>query len=303
VILDISGDWRSGRLRQRIYLSSAEQQFDSGERLRSEWHPAGLAAGAGGIPRASGSSGTRWRGGRTSGERQPRLRDRPAGVWQNAATIPDAERNVAQCRWRIEQAAGAVLVETALGLPDEFAAADRPAGRTKAAAVDYAEMLCRIAATSMGKVLHARYFASDLTAFSGIAMGWSAKIGAQPHPFVCIPTPPAMPAQECCSSPISELSFSNTRLPGNSVLRHLIPTWLIADLFEPGIGAQRSNASGLAEQPIPGVTAGVDDLAGRLEDAVREAIVSEMPASPHCSLQSTGGLGDGGSTQWISGGD
>ncbi len=72
-----------------------------------------------------------------------------------AATIPEAERNVAQCRWRIEQAAGAVLVENALGLPDELAAADRRAGRTKAAAVDYAEKLCRIAATSMGNVLHA----------------------------------------------------------------------------------------------------------------------------------------------------
>jgi hypothetical protein len=25
-------------------------------------------------------------------------------------------------------------------------------------------------------------------------MAWSAKIGTQPHPFVCIQTPPAMPA-------------------------------------------------------------------------------------------------------------
>jgi hypothetical protein len=33
-----------------------------------------------------------------------------------------------------------------------------------------------------------------LTAFPGIAMAWTAKIGAQPHPFVCIQTPPAMPA-------------------------------------------------------------------------------------------------------------
>jgi len=33
-----------------------------------------------------------------------------------------------------------------------------------------------------------------LTAFPGVAMAWSAKMGAQPHPFVCIRTPPAMPA-------------------------------------------------------------------------------------------------------------
>ena len=56
----------------------------------------------------------------------------------------------------------------------------------------------------------------------------------------------------------------------------LIPAGLIADPFDPGIGTQGSNATGLAEQPIPGVTAGVDDLVGGLEDAVREAIVSEM---------------------------
>jgi hypothetical protein len=69
------------------------------------------------------------------------------------------------------------------------------AGYTQAAAgYDYAEALCRIAETSMGKVLRAQYFVSDLTAFPGIAMAWSAKIGALPHPFVCIQTPPAMPA-------------------------------------------------------------------------------------------------------------
>ena len=51
---------------------------------------------------------------------------------------------------------------------------------------------------------------------------------------------------------------------------------LVADLLEPGIGAQGSNSPGLAEQPIPGVTAGVDDLVSGLEEAMREAIVSEM---------------------------
>ena len=68
-------------------------------------------------------------------------------------------------------------------------------GYTQAATVyDYAEALCRIAGTSMGNMLRAQYFVSDLTAFPGIATAWSAKIGTQPHPFVCIQTPPAMPA-------------------------------------------------------------------------------------------------------------
>jgi enamine deaminase RidA (YjgF/YER057c/UK114 family) len=69
------------------------------------------------------------------------------------------------------------------------------AGYTQAATVyDYAEALCRAAGTSMANVLRAQYFVSDLTTFPGIAMAWSATIDAQPHPFVCIQTPPAMPA-------------------------------------------------------------------------------------------------------------
>jgi len=46
----------------------------------------------------------------------------------------------------------------------------------------------------MANVLRAQYFVSDLAAFPGIAMAWSAKSGAQPHPFVCIKTPSPMPA-------------------------------------------------------------------------------------------------------------
>ena len=69
------------------------------------------------------------------------------------------------------------------------------AGYTQATTVyDYAEALCRAAGTSMANVLRAQYFVSDATAFPGIAMAWSAKCGAQPHPFVCIQTPPSMPA-------------------------------------------------------------------------------------------------------------
>ena len=69
------------------------------------------------------------------------------------------------------------------------------AGYTQGAAVyEYAEALCRAAGTSMANVLRAQYFVSDLAAFPGIAMAWSAKSGAQPHPFVCIKTPSPMPA-------------------------------------------------------------------------------------------------------------
>jgi len=69
------------------------------------------------------------------------------------------------------------------------------AGYTQAAAVhDYAEALCEAAGTSLSKVLRAQYFVSDPTAFPGIAMAWASRFGAQPLPFVCVQTPPAMPA-------------------------------------------------------------------------------------------------------------
>jgi len=69
------------------------------------------------------------------------------------------------------------------------------AGYTQAAAVHgYAEALCQAAGTSLAKVLRAQYFVSDLTAFPGIAMAWASRFGAQPLPFVCIQTPPEMPA-------------------------------------------------------------------------------------------------------------
>ena len=68
-------------------------------------------------------------------------------------------------------------------------------GYTQAAAVhDYAEELCRAAGTSLAKILRAQYFISDPTAFPGIAMAWASRFGTQPLPFVCIWTPPKMPA-------------------------------------------------------------------------------------------------------------
>ena len=69
------------------------------------------------------------------------------------------------------------------------------AGYTQAAAIhDYAEALCQAAGTSLAKVLRAQYFVSDPTAFPGIAMAWASRFGTQPLPFVCIQTPPEMPA-------------------------------------------------------------------------------------------------------------
>jgi enamine deaminase RidA (YjgF/YER057c/UK114 family) len=69
------------------------------------------------------------------------------------------------------------------------------AGYTQAAAVhDYAEALCKAAGTSLANMLRAQYFVSDPTVFPGVAMAWASLFGAQPLPFVCIQTPPDMPA-------------------------------------------------------------------------------------------------------------
>jgi enamine deaminase RidA (YjgF/YER057c/UK114 family) len=70
------------------------------------------------------------------------------------------------------------------------------AGCAQAAAVfDYAEALCHAAGVSFAaNLLRATYFVSDVAVFPGVAMAWSARFGSRPHPFVCVETPPAMPA-------------------------------------------------------------------------------------------------------------
>jgi len=69
------------------------------------------------------------------------------------------------------------------------------AGFTQAAAIhDYAEALCKAAGASLAKILRSQYFVSDTTVFPGIATAWASRFGAQPLPFVCIQTPPEMPA-------------------------------------------------------------------------------------------------------------
>src|SRR5271165_7060794 len=46
------------------------------------------------------------------------------------------------------------------------------------------------------------------------------------------------------------------------------------------MGAQRADPAGFAEQPVPGVTATVDDVFGGAKDTVRQAIVAQMQPQP-----------------------
>ena len=65
------------------------------------------------------------------------------------------------------------------------------AGYSQAEAVfSYADALCRAAGTAMDRLLRAQYFVADIAAFAGIAMAWSSRYGARPHPFLCVQTPP-----------------------------------------------------------------------------------------------------------------
>ena len=69
------------------------------------------------------------------------------------------------------------------------------AGNVQAATVyDYAERLCGAAGVSMANALRTQYFLSDVREFAGVAMAWASRFGTQPHPFVCVETPAAMPA-------------------------------------------------------------------------------------------------------------
>lgn len=62
------------------------------------------------------------------------------------------------------------------------------------AVYDYAEALCAAAGASMENLVRAQYFVGSAGDFPGIAAAWTARYGARPQPFVCIETPPPMPA-------------------------------------------------------------------------------------------------------------
>jgi enamine deaminase RidA (YjgF/YER057c/UK114 family) len=59
---------------------------------------------------------------------------------------------------------------------------------------DYAEALCAAAGTSMANLVRAQYFIAATGDFPGIAAAWSSRYGDRPQPFVCVETPPPMPA-------------------------------------------------------------------------------------------------------------
>jgi enamine deaminase RidA (YjgF/YER057c/UK114 family) len=53
----------------------------------------------------------------------------------------------------------------------------------------YAEAVCKAVGVSMGNVVRAQYFLTDLRDFAGIAAAWVDRYGRQPHPFAAVQVP------------------------------------------------------------------------------------------------------------------
>jgi enamine deaminase RidA (YjgF/YER057c/UK114 family) len=58
----------------------------------------------------------------------------------------------------------------------------------------YAEAVCKAVGVSMGNVVRAQYFLTDIRDFAGIAAAWSDRYGRQPHPFATVQVPGPLPA-------------------------------------------------------------------------------------------------------------
>jgi enamine deaminase RidA (YjgF/YER057c/UK114 family) len=57
----------------------------------------------------------------------------------------------------------------------------------------YAEAVCKAVGVSMGNVVRAQYFLTDIRDFAGVAAAWSDRYGRQPHPFAAVQVPGPLP--------------------------------------------------------------------------------------------------------------
>jgi enamine deaminase RidA (YjgF/YER057c/UK114 family) len=58
----------------------------------------------------------------------------------------------------------------------------------------YAEAVCKAVGVSIGNVVRAQYFLTDIRDFAGIATAWSDRFGKQPHPFATVQVPGPLPS-------------------------------------------------------------------------------------------------------------
>jgi enamine deaminase RidA (YjgF/YER057c/UK114 family) len=68
------------------------------------------------------------------------------------------------------------------------------AGQAQGALIHaYAEAACRAAGVTIGNVVRAQYFLTDIRDFAGVAAAWSDRYGRQPHPFAAVQVPGPLP--------------------------------------------------------------------------------------------------------------
>jgi enamine deaminase RidA (YjgF/YER057c/UK114 family) len=59
-----------------------------------------------------------------------------------------------------------------------------------------AERICRAAGTALSNIVRAQWFMADTSQFPGVELAWLSRQGRQPHPFVCVQLPGALPAPD-----------------------------------------------------------------------------------------------------------
>jgi len=57
----------------------------------------------------------------------------------------------------------------------------------------YAQAVCDAVGVSMGNVVRAQYFLTDIRDFAGVAAAWSHRYGREPHPFAAVQVPGPLP--------------------------------------------------------------------------------------------------------------
>ena len=75
-----------------------------------------------------------------------------------------------------------------------FDALAHPAQAQALAVLGCAERICKAAGTTPANIVRAQWFMADATQFPGVQLAWSARLGRQPHPFVCVQPPAPLPA-------------------------------------------------------------------------------------------------------------
>jgi enamine deaminase RidA (YjgF/YER057c/UK114 family) len=59
----------------------------------------------------------------------------------------------------------------------------------------YAQAVCDAVGVSMGNVVRAQYFLTDMRDFAGVAAAWSHRYGREPHPFAAVQVPGPLPTR------------------------------------------------------------------------------------------------------------